>query len=166
MRAPRKRGMGLKARVRAAMRIRVTMKGRSDEGSVSVRAGQLGNRRSGQLGRHCHCDSCRRACSAPFTSFFGVDRDKVSWQGALSVVATSPDVRRGFFPAAAASFIIKAKNGRMKPISMQPHLPILRSFSRRRIFIGLRKFPGFTSPTSCQNMWAPPMARHRLAKSL
>ena len=51
MRAPRKRGMGLKARVRAAMRIRVTMKGRSDEGSVSVRAGQLGNRRSGQLGR-------------------------------------------------------------------------------------------------------------------
>lgn len=31
---------------------------------------------------HCHCDSCRRATAAPFTSFFGVPRDGVVWSGA------------------------------------------------------------------------------------
>ncbi len=33
---------------------------------------------------HCHCDSCRRATAAPFTSFFGVPRDSVTWTGRLS----------------------------------------------------------------------------------
>lgn len=33
---------------------------------------------------NCHCDSCRRATSAPFTRFFGVPRDSVSWRGQLS----------------------------------------------------------------------------------
>ncbi len=38
---------------------------------------------------HCHCDSCRRATSAAFTSFFGVPRASVTWTGAMSAHATS-----------------------------------------------------------------------------
>ncbi|MBF9031391.1 GFA family protein [Rhodobacterales bacterium HKCCE3408] len=30
---------------------------------------------------HCHCDSCRRNCSAPFTTFFGVHDDGWVWTG-------------------------------------------------------------------------------------
>ncbi|PSL22027.1 GFA family protein [Shimia abyssi] len=46
---------------------------------------------------HCHCDSCRRACSAPFTSFFGVPRDGVTWTGVLDEALTSDGkVRRQF----------------------------------------------------------------------
>ena len=41
---------------------------------------------------HCHCDSCRRATSAPFTSFFGVPRNSIEWDGNLSI-ATSSDGR-------------------------------------------------------------------------
>ena len=46
---------------------------------------------------HCHCSSCRRACSAPFTSFFGVPRDGVEWSGALTDHHSSDGrVRRQF----------------------------------------------------------------------
>ena len=38
---------------------------------------------------HCHCESCRRACSTPFTSFFGVPRDSIVWQGEMSDCFTS-----------------------------------------------------------------------------
>ncbi|KNG94877.1 GFA family protein [Pseudaestuariivita atlantica] len=38
---------------------------------------------------HCHCDSCRRATSAPFTSFFGVRRASVTWTGARTTFETS-----------------------------------------------------------------------------
>ncbi|MEL7114631.1 MAG: GFA family protein [Pseudomonadota bacterium] len=38
---------------------------------------------------HCHCESCRRATSAPFTSYLGVPRDSVTWQGDLSDHQTS-----------------------------------------------------------------------------
>jgi len=31
---------------------------------------------------HCHCESCRRACSAPFVSWFGVRNDGWRWLGA------------------------------------------------------------------------------------
>lgn len=30
---------------------------------------------------HCHCETCRRNCSAPFTSFFGVPRAAYRWTG-------------------------------------------------------------------------------------
>lgn len=38
---------------------------------------------------HCHCESCRRVPSSPFTSVFGVPRDSVSWKGALTTHPTS-----------------------------------------------------------------------------
>ena len=50
----------------------------------------------------CHCDSCRRACSAPFTAFFGIDRDKVRWTGQVAEFESSPGVRRGYCPDCGA----------------------------------------------------------------
>lgn len=49
---------------------------------------------------HCHCDSCRRATGAPFTSFFGVPRDGLIWSGALSThVSSEGAVQRQFCSA-------------------------------------------------------------------
>ncbi len=45
---------------------------------------------------HCHCESCRRATSAPVTSFFGVARDSVTWEGEPSVFVSSPGNERGY----------------------------------------------------------------------
>lgn len=46
---------------------------------------------------HCHCESCRRATSSPMTSFFGVPRASVTWQGALcNVFSSDGRVRRQF----------------------------------------------------------------------
>jgi len=46
---------------------------------------------------HCHCESCRRNCSAPFTTFFGVRSDAARWTGAApAVYESSPGVRRLF----------------------------------------------------------------------
>lgn len=58
---------------------------------------------------HCHCESCRRATSAPFTSFFGVDRDKVRWSGKIAVNVSSPGVRRGFCPECGAQVYYQAE---------------------------------------------------------
>lgn len=48
---------------------------------------------------HCHCESCRRNCSAAFTSYFGVTDGSWRWTGAEpSVYASSPGVERLFCP--------------------------------------------------------------------
>ena len=38
---------------------------------------------------HCHCQSCRAATGAAFTSFFGVTRNQVRWQGEMGAAVTS-----------------------------------------------------------------------------
>ncbi|MGB5837082.1 MAG: GNAT family N-acetyltransferase [Albidovulum sp.] len=49
---------------------------------------------------HCHCDSCRRNCAAPFTSFFGIDHGKWRWTGATpATYASTPGVTRHFCAA-------------------------------------------------------------------
>ena len=46
---------------------------------------------------HCHCESCRRATSSPMTSFFGVPRGSVAWDGVLTKLHSSDgNVRRQF----------------------------------------------------------------------
>lgn len=46
---------------------------------------------------YCHCDSCRRNCSAPVAAFFGVDRGAFRWTGAApAAYESSPGVRRLF----------------------------------------------------------------------
>ena len=49
---------------------------------------------------HCHCESCRRNCSAPFTTFFGVPRTAHRWTGRQpQVYCSSPGVERSFCPS-------------------------------------------------------------------
>jgi hypothetical protein len=46
---------------------------------------------------HCHCESCRRNCSAPFTTFIGVRRGQAQFTGsAPASYASSPGVERLF----------------------------------------------------------------------
>jgi hypothetical protein len=46
---------------------------------------------------YCHCESCRRNCSAPVTAFFGVDRGEFRWTGAApAAFESSRGVRRLF----------------------------------------------------------------------
>ncbi|MBE9557547.1 MAG: GFA family protein [Proteobacteria bacterium] len=46
---------------------------------------------------HCHCESCRRNCSAPFTTFVGVPRGAARFTGRVPAVYNSRlGVRRHF----------------------------------------------------------------------
>ena len=48
---------------------------------------------------HCHCESCRRNTSSPFTTFIGVPRDAYRFTGIQpSIYNSSPGVRRLFCP--------------------------------------------------------------------
>lgn len=46
---------------------------------------------------HCHCESCRRNTSSPFTTFMGVPNEVFEFTGeAPKVYVSSPGVRRSF----------------------------------------------------------------------
>ena len=46
---------------------------------------------------HCHCESCRRATSSPFTSFFGIKDGAWLWTGNVpQTYQSSPGVWRDF----------------------------------------------------------------------
>ena len=45
---------------------------------------------------HCHCESCRRITGSPMTSYFGVGRAQVTWNGARRFYNSSSGVTRGF----------------------------------------------------------------------
>lgn len=46
---------------------------------------------------HCHCESCRRNCAAPFTSFLGVADGSWRWIAAApGIYISSPGVERMF----------------------------------------------------------------------
>lgn len=48
---------------------------------------------------HCHCESCRRATSSPFTTWITVQRENFCWTSALpKQYASSPGVTRTFCP--------------------------------------------------------------------
>lgn len=48
---------------------------------------------------HCHCETCRRATSAPMVSFFAVSHDRITWSGiAPQLYESSPGIFRSFCP--------------------------------------------------------------------
>ena len=52
---------------------------------------------------HCHCESCRRNTSSPYTTFVGVPRTAFRFTGVEpSVYRSSPGVRRLFCPSCGA----------------------------------------------------------------
>ena len=46
----------------------------------------------------CHCDSCRRAASAPLVAWMGFKPDQVTWQGERQIYASSQHSKRSFCP--------------------------------------------------------------------
>ncbi len=58
---------------------------------------------------HCHCESCRRACAAPFTTFLGVPDTAFRWTGrAPATYASSEGVQRSFCPVCGSQVAYKA----------------------------------------------------------
>ena len=58
---------------------------------------------------YCHCDSCRRACSAPVAVFVSVRRSAVRWTGATpAVYESSPGARRSFCSACGTPMAFEA----------------------------------------------------------
>ncbi len=48
---------------------------------------------------YCHCESCRRATSAPVAAWIGLERDQFAWDaGTPAAFASSPGVTRRFCP--------------------------------------------------------------------
>jgi len=46
---------------------------------------------------NCHCDSCRRQCSAPMTTYVGIEDGKWRWtKGSPRIYRSSPHVERSF----------------------------------------------------------------------
>lgn len=46
----------------------------------------------------CHCESCRRAASAPVVGWMGFETDQVSWSGERQFYNSSDIARRSFCP--------------------------------------------------------------------
>jgi hypothetical protein len=58
---------------------------------------------------HCHCESCRRATSSAFTSFFGVADGQWEWTGAApATYASSPGVWRDFCATCGAQMAYRS----------------------------------------------------------
>ncbi len=58
---------------------------------------------------HCHCESCRRASSAPFTSYIAFNRDAVTFDGEPETYASSPGAERGFCGDCGAQIFYKSE---------------------------------------------------------
>ena len=46
----------------------------------------------------CHCESCRRAASAPIVAWMGFETGHINWTGTLSFYRSSKIATRGFCP--------------------------------------------------------------------
>ena len=58
---------------------------------------------------HCHCESCRKGCSAPMTSFIGVADGAGTWTGKTPrMYESSPGVRRYFCPTCGSQMAYEA----------------------------------------------------------
>lgn len=50
----------------------------------------------------CHCESCRRAASAPVVAWMGFAPDQVTWNGTRAFYNSSNQATRGFCPDCGA----------------------------------------------------------------
>lgn len=58
---------------------------------------------------HCHCESCRRATSSPFTSFLGIRDGTWAWTAeAPATRASAPGVWRDFCPHCGSQMTYRA----------------------------------------------------------
>ncbi len=60
---------------------------------------------------YCHCDDCRRNCSAPVTAFIGVALDNFKWTGKTpKVYASSKGVERHFCETCSTPMAFQAEH--------------------------------------------------------
>jgi hypothetical protein len=45
---------------------------------------------------NCHCQACRRATAAAFSTWVGFETARISWQGQRAIYESSPGVQRGY----------------------------------------------------------------------
>jgi hypothetical protein len=57
---------------------------------------------------HCHCESCRRAHSAPFVTWTAVPPERLERDGTLVSYASSPGVERHFCPTCGSQMLFTA----------------------------------------------------------
>ena len=96
---------------------------------------------------NCHCESCRRQCSAPVTTYIGVRDGQWAWTGKPSTIfRSSPGVERSFCSACGTplSFRSEALSGVMHfylsaledPERFQPTLHVAHEEKLRWFDIG------------------------------
>lgn len=56
----------------------------------------------------CHCESCQRATSSPFTAFVGLLTDTVTWTGEITHFESSPGTYRGFCPSCGSRLYFRS----------------------------------------------------------
>lgn len=60
---------------------------------------------------YCHCESCRRQCSAPLTAFLCVDHGQWRWTGARPKIHnSSPGVERSFCGDCGSPISFRSEN--------------------------------------------------------
>ncbi len=56
----------------------------------------------------CHCESCQRATSAPFTAFIGMKPEHLKWQGEVNAYQSSEATWRGFCPTCGSRLYFRS----------------------------------------------------------
>lgn len=56
----------------------------------------------------CHCESCQRATSAPFTGFVGMDPNYLTWRGTINHYESTPGNWRGFCPTCGSRLYFRS----------------------------------------------------------
>ena len=56
----------------------------------------------------CHCESCRRATSSPFTAFVGLEPEGLVWSGEINDYESSPGTHRGFCPTCGSRLYFRS----------------------------------------------------------
>ncbi len=57
----------------------------------------------------CHCESCQRATSSPFTAFVGLDSKHVTWTGEVNHYESSAGTYRGFCPTCGSRLYFRSE---------------------------------------------------------
>ncbi len=57
----------------------------------------------------CHCDSCQRATSSPFTAFVGIDPKRLTLSGEVNDYQSSPGTYRGFCPVCGTRLYFRSE---------------------------------------------------------
>lgn len=111
----------------------------------------------------CHCESCRRQCSAPMTTYIGVADGQWRWTGeAPKIFNSSPGVERSFCPNCGSPISFRSKKmsdvmhffaaTMEQPESLAPtlHVAIEEKLPWLTLADGLptRRGPDYTKPES------------------